>query len=275
MRSAAGGTTKAVILARGLGTRMRADSPGTTLNADQASVAETGMKAMIPIGRPFLDYVLSALADAGFTEVCLVIGPEHSQVRHHYGRDNPPTRIKVHFAEQPRPLGTADAVLAAERFTDGDTFVVLNSDNYYPPAVLAELSRLREPALVAFAHSALMELGNVSAVRVKRFGALDIDADGYLRRILATPDESMLRQSGEVYGSLNCWLFDNRIFAACREVPLSPRNELELPQAVQLAIERRGMRMKAIKVRAPVLDMSNRADIAVVEERLRDVEVSL
>jgi glucose-1-phosphate thymidylyltransferase len=254
---------------------MRADSAGAELDADQASVADTGVKAMIPVGRPFLDFVLSSLADAGFTDVCLVIGPEHSQVRDHYGRDNPPTRIRVRFAEQARPLGTADAVLAAERFTEGDTFVVLNSDNYYPPEVLSELGRLREPALIAFAHSALMELGNISAERVKRFGALDIDADGYLRRILVTPDEAMLRQGGEIHGSLNCWLFDNRIFAACREVALSPRNELELPRAVQLAIDKHGMRMKAIRLRAPVLDLSNRADIAVVEERLRDVEVSL
>lgn len=273
--SAAHRTTKAVILARGLGTRMRADNPGTPLDADQARVAETGVKAMIPIGRPFLDYVLSSLADAGFTDVCLVIGPEHAQIRDHYGRDHRPTRIRVHFAEQPHPLGTADAVLAAEKFTDGGTFVVLNSDNYYPPSVLAELGRLREPALVAFARSALMELGNISAERVKRFGALDIDAGGYLRRILASPDQSMLRQGGEIYGSLNCWLFDNGIFAACRNVPLSPRKELELPRAVQLAIDHHGMKMKAIRVRAPVLDLSSRADIAVVEERLRDVEVTL
>ena len=264
-----------MILARGLGTRMRAGIAGAELDAHQASVADTGVKAMIPIGRPFLDFVLSSLADAGFTDVCLVIGPEHSQVRDHYGRDKPPTRIALRFAEQARPLGTADAVLAAEPFTEGDTFVVLNSDNYYPPAVLAELARLREPALIAFAHSALMELGNISPERVKRFGALDIDAEGYLRRILATPDESMLRQGGEIHGSLNCWLFDNRIFAACREVAPSPRNELELPRAVQLAIDRHGMKMKAIRVRAPVLDLSNRADIAVVKERLRDVEVSL
>ncbi len=269
------GTTKAVILARGLGTRMRADSPGTELDPEQASVAASGIKAMIPIGRPFLDYVLSSLADAGFTAVCLVIGPEHTQVTDHYGRDRRPSRINVQFAEQLHPLGTADAVLAAERFAAGDTFVVLNSDNYYPPAVLAELGALREPAVVAFAKSALMELGNVSAERVKRFGALDIDEDGYLRRILAVPDDAMVRKGGEVYGSMNCWLFDSGIFTACREVPLSPRKELELPRAVQLAIDRHGMKMKAIRVRAPVLDLSNRADISIVEERLRDVEVTL
>lgn len=266
---------KAVILARGLGTRMRADSPGARLDRDQASVADTGVKAMIPLGRPFLDYVLSSLADAGFTDVCLVIGPEHSQIRAHYDQEARPIRLAVQFAVQAEPLGTADAVLAAEQFVGRDTFAVLNSDNYYPAPVLAELSRRKEPAVVAFARSALMELGNISAERVKRFGALDIGEDGYLRRILAAPDESMTRQGAEIYGSMNCWLFDSEIFRACKEVAPSPRGELELPRAVQLAIDRHGMKMKAIKVRSLVLDLSSRADIAVVAERLRDVTVAL
>jgi len=269
------GTHKAVILARGLGTRMRAPSPGAPLSADQSSVADTGVKAMIPIGRPFIDYVLSSLADAGFTDVCLVIGPEHAQIRKYYGGEARLTRIKVEFAEQVTPLGTADAVLAAENFAGGDTFVVLNSDNYYPPPVLAELRRLAVPAVIAFARSALMELGNVMADRVTRFGALDIGGDGYLRRILAAPDDSMVRKGGEVYASMNCWLFDREIFGACREVPPSPRGELELPRAVQLAIDRYGMKMKAIKVRSLVLDLSSRSDISVVEARLRDVAVVL
>lgn len=267
-------TDKAVILARGLGTRMRAVSD-MPLSADQASVAETGVKAMIPIGRPFLDYVLSALADAGFTDVCLVIGPEHSVIRSYYEREAAPKRLRIHFAEQLRPLGTADAVLSAERFANGDAFAVLNSDNYYPPFVLARLRQLGEPGVVAFARSALLELGNIAADRVTRFGALDIGEDGYLRRILAKPDESMLRRGGEIYASMNCWRFPSVIFRACREVPLSPRGELELPRAVQLAIDRHGMKLRAITIQAPVLDLSSREDIAAVEQRLRDVAVSL
>ncbi len=67
--------TKAVILARGLGTRMRHEDPETTLAPEQAAIADAGLKAMIPVGRPFLDYVLSGLADAGFSDVCIVVAP--------------------------------------------------------------------------------------------------------------------------------------------------------------------------------------------------------
>lgn len=268
------GTHKAVILSRGLGTRMRAESVDASLDAGQARVAETGVKAMIPMGRPFLDYVLGSLADAGFRKVCLVIGPEHTEVRNYY-ETTALSRITVEFAEQLRPLGTADAVLAAESFANGETFVVLNSDNYYGSSVLSELSRLQEPAVVGFARSGLIELGNVPPERVTRFGALDIGPDGFLLRILPRPNAAMVRSGEEIYGSMNCWLFDSSIFRACREIALSPRGELELPRAVQLAIDSHGLKMKVIKVRAPVLDLSSRADIAGVQERLRDVEVSL
>lgn len=254
---------------------MRADLGGASLDPGQATAAQTGVKAMIPMGRPFLDYVLGSLADAGFTKICLVIGPEHSQIRDHYERNVALSRLTVEFAEQAQPLGTADAVLAAEAFADGDTFAVLNSDNYYGATVLSELRRLRQPAVVGFARSGLIELGNVPPDRVTRFGALDIGADGFLRRILARPDESMVASGEEIYGSMNCWLFDGGIFRACREVALSPRGELELPRAVQLAIDSHGLRMKVIRVRASVLDLSNRADIAGVQERLRDVQVQL
>lgn len=268
-----GPTRKAVILARGLGTRMRSQDSSAKLDAAQTSVAETGLKAMIPIGRPFLDYVLSALADAGFTDVCLVIGPEHARVREYYEKEAEVRRLKIVVAEQPRPLGTADAVLAAEAFAGGDPFVVLNSDNYYPATALAALRRSTAPALVGFDRDTLIEEGNVQADRVGRFGALEIDDNGYLIRI-ATADPKISR-TAPVYASMNCWLFTTSIFRACREVPVSPRGELELPKAVQLGIDKYGEKFRVIPMREAVLDMSSRGDIASVAARLTDIGVSL
>lgn len=268
-------TNKVVILARGLGTRMRKEDQSAQLAGDQAAAASLGIKAMIPVGRPFLDYVLSEVADAGFSDACLIIGPEHQPVRDYYEREMVPSRIKIHFAVQERPLGTANAVLSAEEFAAGDTFVVLNSDNYYPSAALDELHRMREPAIAGFDRETLVRGGNVPAGRTSRFGALDIDEAGYLRRILPAPNEEMLREGGPVYSSMNCFLFTPGIFIACGEVPLSTRGEYELPQAVHWAIDKHGMRFRVVRISAPVLDLSTRADIAQVAEHLKGVGVDL
>ena len=267
--------SKAVVLARGLGTRMRkADTEGAHLGSDQSRAADLGMKGMIPIGRPFLDYVLSSLADAGFTEVCLVIGPEHDAVVRHFTSESPPSRLSIQFAIQEMPLGTADAVLSAEAFTRGDSFVVLNSDNYYPAEALSRLRSARAPAIVGFARSALAREG-VDPEKIARFGALTIDDDGFLVRIVPKPGEPVENSGEEIYASMNCWLFDQRVFEACRRVEMSPRNELELPRAVQLGIDEMGMRFQVIRLSMAVLDLSTRADIYRVQQRLQSVNVRL
>ena len=79
--SSGGQTTSALVLARGLGSRMRQAASGVTLDPQQASAADAGLKAMMPFGRPFLDFVLQSLADAGLREAALVLGPEHESVR--------------------------------------------------------------------------------------------------------------------------------------------------------------------------------------------------
>src|SRR2546421_8661315 len=93
---------------------MRGADERAQLSAEQAAVADAGMKAMIAIDRPFLDYVLSALADAGFTEVCVVVGPEHGGVRDYYDRTTP-RRLRVRFPIPERPLSTAGRLLRAPR----------------------------------------------------------------------------------------------------------------------------------------------------------------
>lgn len=257
-------TTKAVLLARGLGTRMRARAgDDSTLTPAQSDVAARGVKAMIPLagGRPFLDYLLDALTDAGIEDVCLVIGPEHTEMRDAYAG-------RVSFAVQERPVGTADAVLAAKSFAAGEPFLVMNSDNYYPVRVLAELSRSTAPALPAFSREGLLRDGHIAAERIARYALLDVDADGMLRRIIEKPDDETLGAHPNARISMNCWSFTSTIFDACRAVPISPRGELELPVAVQHAISVMGIRIRAFPVDAPVLDLSHQSDIPRVAQAL-------
>jgi len=267
---------KAVILARGLGKRMRKADEHVELDAKQAAVADQGVKAMIPIGRPFLDFVLSALADAECNDVCLVIGPEHGAVREYYERPGLLSRVRVSFAIQERPIGTANAVLSAEQFVGSDRFLVMNADNYYPTAAYGALRDLGEPGLVAFGRDALLADGQIPPERILKFALLDIDADGYLRRIVEKPDEATARaMSGVPFVSMNLWCFDERIFEPCRTVGPSSRGELELPVAVQHAIDDYGQRFRAVPMHASVLDLSSRADIAGVAEQLAGAHVRL
>lgn len=285
-------TMRAVVLARGLGSRMRAADPTARLTPEQARAADAGLKPMIPVnGRPFLDYLLSALADAGMTEVALVVAPDHEAIRRYYVDEAPPSRIRVSFVVQQHAVGTANAILAVEAWTRDEPFLAMNADNLYPTAALTDLACLDQPGLPAFERDDLVRSSNIPADRVRAFAAIDVDDGGYLVGIVEKPpvilprhrrlrpDSTLAALSRPARGShanalwreslvsMNCWRFDSRIFAACREVPRSARGEFELPEAVGVAV-RAGVRFRALRAQGPVLDLSRRGDALDVAQRL-------
>lgn len=278
--------TKAVILARGLGTRMRRADASSALSPDQAAIADSGVKAMIPIatpasqnrtywgpriGRPFLDYVLSALADAGYREVSLVIGPEHNLIREYYAGQQM-RRIALSYAIQPEPRGTADAVLAAEGFVGDAEFIVMNSDDYYPIPVLQTLRGMAGPGAVLFRADSLVQNSNIPAERVRTFAYCEV-REGYLAGMKEKPDPSE-QFPPDALVSLNLWRVPPAFFEHCRTVPLSPRGEYELPLAINQAV-RSGMRLQIETSNLGVLDLSQRSDIAAVAATLKNIEVAL
>jgi len=270
-----------VILARGLGTRMRVQDPAAILNDAQRRAADTGHKALMPIhGRPFLDYVLSSIGDAGIERIALVVAPDHDALRQRYERDAPPSRARVTFVVQAEARGTADAVLAVEPWTSGDAFLVMNADNLYPVEALKDLAALDEPGLPGFDADDLVRTSNIPHDRIASFALVSTDARGYMTSIVEKPGPAPSYPSSPSYPlsppypsriSMNVWRFDERIFDACRAVPRSPRGEFELPEAVGVALGR-GMRFRVIPARGPVLDLSRRADAADVERRLSGLE---
>ncbi len=267
---------KAVILARGLGTRMRKQDDGAVLGAEQAAMAETGVKALMPIDRPFLDYVLHALAEAGYKRVCLVIGPEHDVMRDYYGRQLQPKRLTIEFAVQEKPLGTANAVAAVEQFAAGEPFLVINSDNYYPIEAMAGLRELSGSGLAVFEREAMIAQSNIAADRITKFAVVQANARGQMERIVEKPSEEVLRSLPEpICVSMNCWRFSAKIFDACRAIPLSPRGEYEIPDAVEYTMKKLGETYQVLSYRAGVLDMSCRSDIPAVAAKLAGSKVYL
>lgn len=265
-------TRVAVVLARGLGTRMRASSPaGSGLTSQQATAAASGYKALMPIGEHrLIDYSLSALVDAGIERAVLVVGPEHEDFRRHIDSLEL-TRLTIDLAVQVSPLGTADAVLSAEAAVDGEPFLMVNGDNYYPRQVLRDLARHRGNALAGFDRATLVAESNIPAERIAAF-ALVRARDGALEEIVEKPSTEVVRAAGpHAPVSMNAFRFTPEIFAACRRITPSPRGELEIVDAVRALPGP----VSVLPATGGVLDLSRREDIAEVEARLSGTEVSL
>jgi dTDP-glucose pyrophosphorylase len=248
-----------MVLARGLGTRMQKQVDGLALDDQTARLANEGAKGLIPIGRPFLDHVLQALMDGGVRHVCLIVPPGTSAFRRYYEAvAEALTQGSLRFAVQDEPLGTADAVAAGKDWAGDRPFMIFNSDNFYDPATVAALASAPAPAK-----------------RIHRFAVLDIGPDRHLRRIVEKPENpDAYARGGRLYVSMNCFLFTPDIFTACASIDADPvRQEYELPAAVQYTIDKMDLTYQAVLSNEGVLDLTGRADIDPVRERLADHQV--
>ena len=255
---------------------MRAADDGAVLDAAQAAAAAAGQKGMMPVGgRPLLDHVLSTLADAGVRDACLVVAPEHAAIRAHYDAVRP-ARLRIHYAVQAEPRGTADALLAAGAFIGDGRAFVCNADNHYPLAALVALGGAGGEAVAGFDGDALVATSGIPRERLRKFALLLRDDAGRLVDLVEKPDDATWARLAPVaLVSMNLWVAGPAIVAACRRVRPSARGELELPEAVRLAVREDGATIRVVPVHGPVLDLSSRRDVAVVSARLAGHEVRL
>lgn len=241
---------------------MRAEASGTSLTDEQSRIASAGIKALIPIvgDRTMLDLSVENLRLAGFSKIGLVIGEEHDEIRDFCMRRG----YDVLFSVQKKPLGTADAVLAAESLVEPDElFLIANSDNLYPIESLKALRDANRPAMIGFERRALIENSNIPEDRIAKFATIEVDANGNLERVVEKPE--IVDPAALV--SMNAWLFDRAIFNACRSIGLSPRGEYELTAAVQYGIDNLNSPIAVVRSNEGVLDLSSRTDIGTVSSK--------
>jgi dTDP-glucose pyrophosphorylase len=272
---------KAVVLAAGRGSRMRASHAGDPqLDQRQAHWADLGLKTLIPFhGHPFLAHVMSALADGGIQELCVVVGPGDDPVREYLKQGRASRsfrRLQVDVAVQEHPTGSAHALVAARSFAGDDDVLVVNGDNLYPAAVVDEVRRLQGDGLAGFRARALVERSAIEAPRIASFALISVDERGCLNRIIEKPDEGEAAGFGpDPMVSMTCWRFTPATLDACRRVQPSARGEYELPDAVRLRVRDDGACVRVVPVEAGVLDLTRRADIPRVETLLEGREVRL
>lgn len=149
---------EAIVLAGGLGTRLR-------------SVVPDLPKPMAPVaGRPFLEIVLGQLARRGFTRVVLSVGYKSELIRAHFGDRF--QGLELDYAVEDSPLGTGGAIRLALEHCREDHVFVFNGDTYLDLEVDAVESLWQ-------AHHEAIVVGR-EVEDVSRYGSLRLE-DGRIR----------------------------------------------------------------------------------------------
>lgn len=129
---------EAIVLAGGFGTRLRQAVPDLP-------------KPMAPIaGRPFLQILLSSLAQKGFHRVILSLGYMAEKVVDYFGEQF--SGMELVYEIETSPLGTGGAVRQALTRCHADHAYVLNGDTYLDAEVSeleAQWQEQRMPIIVA------------------------------------------------------------------------------------------------------------------------------
>jgi NDP-sugar pyrophosphorylase family protein len=156
-----------MVLAAGLGTRLR-------------PLTDRVPKALVDVGgRPMIEYPLRMLAAAGVERVVVNLHHLGEQIRAALG-DGSRLGIEITYSPEDPILDTGGAVAKARPILGDGAFLLVNCDAILD-VDLAAVATLHE------ARRALATLVVRADPEAERYGAIDLDAQGRVRRFLGRP----------------------------------------------------------------------------------------
>ena len=165
-RSQQGNLMRAVVMAGGEGTRLR------PLTSNQP-------KPMVPIcGKPCIEHIVELVHKHGIDDVVVTLAFMPQVIRSYLG-DGSSLGVRIEYAVEEQPLGTAGSVRNAKELLD-ETFVVISGD---------ALCDFDIGEIVAFhrERGALATLALKSVDNPLEFGVVIVDDEGRIERFLEKP----------------------------------------------------------------------------------------
>jgi NDP-sugar pyrophosphorylase family protein len=233
----------AIVLAAGRGNRLR-------------PLTDSLPKVLVPIsGKPLLAFHLEALRSAGVLRVVLVVGYRATQVQQFVG-DGARFGLDADYVTQVEPLGTGDAVRVARDKIHSDSMLVCYGDVFLPQE--ADLFR-------RFLRDSRPKMAGAQVLAGGRFGRLTtLTREG--RTVLVGLQEKDGRPTPALVNA-GLYLLPRRVLDIVDRLPLSPRGEIELTDAV-LYLATHESEVEIVEV-GPWTDIADKEDVAQAEALAR------
>lgn len=150
-------TKEAIILAGGLGTRLR------------PAVKDIPKPMADVLGKPFLHYLIIYLKRQGITQVVLAVGYKFEVIQNYFGQKY--EGVNIQYAVEEERLGTGGAIkFALEKITGNNCFV-LNGDTFFE-VQLNQLVDESKPCVIA----------SVELEKFDRYGTIEVDNNGLIQK---------------------------------------------------------------------------------------------
>ncbi len=232
---------KGVVLAGGTGSRLR-------------PITYSMAKQLIPVAnRPIIEYGLEDLAEAGVSEVGIIVSPETGREVEAAVGDGARLGLRLTYIVQDRPLGLAHALKTALPFVDGDDCLMYLGDNLVKDGVrdvVADFAIHRPNCQIL-----LCPVDNPAS-----FGVAELGPDGRIVRLVEKP-----KVPPSNLALVGVYLFDGSIGEAIDAIRPSARGELEITDAIQYLVEA-GRDVRASVVSGWWKDTGTKADLLTAQE---------
>jgi NDP-sugar pyrophosphorylase family protein len=200
-----------MILAAGFGTRLR-------------PLTDTVPKALVPVaGRPLIEYSLLLLKAHGIEEVVINLHHLGEKVRALLG-DGSFYGLRITYSPEDPILESGGGIKNAQPFLDGETFAVLNCDTITDLDLYALLAAHRKIKATA----TLVLRPDPEAAR---YGILETNAEGRIRRFLGQPPE--VNESLSQYMFTGLQVLEPRVFTFMPEVKPFSTTRVTYPAMLQ------------------------------------------
>ncbi|NJL21395.1 MAG: glucose-1-phosphate thymidylyltransferase [Leptolyngbyaceae cyanobacterium SM1_3_5] len=227
---------KAIVLSGGKGTRLR-------------PITHTGAKQLVPVAnKPILWYGIEAIAQAGITDIGIVISPETGEEVKAKTGNGDRFGVNITYILQEQPAGLAHAVKVAQPFLGDSPFVMYLGDNLVQSELGLFLEQFQAKGLDAL--TLLCSVPNPSA-----FGVATIDDAG---RVLQLVEKPKVPPSN--LALVGIYFFSNRIHHSIASIQPSARGELEITDAIQHLIDEQKL-VEASQIHGWWLDTGKKDDL--------------